>query len=142
RAAALALLLERGGQLGQLALLPAQLVRLRLAASRRLTRPHGRPCTAAAAATASRAGRPVTPRGAPDPGALHLVRHLLAGGAEVAQRRVGQEVGHPAGVEVGVLADLRAEPAGLVPLAEDRAPVRVVGAIDRALERLHLLLDG
>src|SRR6185295_4945661 len=67
-----------------------------------------------------------------------LVRHRPARRAEVAQRRVRPEVRDPRGVEVGIVVDLLAEPRILVALAQARAPVRVVRAIDPGVERIDL----
>src|SRR5262249_42162936 len=52
---------------------------------------------------------------------------------EVAERRVSEEVRHATRVQAGVVLDLLAEAAVLVPFLEQRAPARVVAGIDLLL---------
>src|SRR5579859_8236443 len=81
------------------------------------------------------------PRGNEDMRSAELVRHLVAGTAEVLLRRVKQEIADLRGVEARVLLDLRAEARLLGLLLEERAPVRMKPLVDAALDRLELGIE-
>src|SRR5512132_3639519 len=72
---------------------------------------------------------------------LDIVRHVPHGALIVVIRRVVQEIRHAAHVQAGEILELMAEAARLISFAEQRAPSRIVGAVDLQPDGVDLALE-
>jgi hypothetical protein len=73
--------------------------------------------------------------------AFELVRHLVAGAAEILRWRVEKEIRYPRRIKARVLFHLRAEARLLILFFQERSPEGVEALIDAPFDRVKLAVD-